>query len=165
MSDRLNGRLAFAARNDKVFIRAPEIAPDCVVAALMPSVPLHKLLSLDVQQVRLIVYTIDEDISRVAADAERSSPHRKRPVVQMLSGAEIVDVQLALLVHGYQPALIPREHKILGPVRSGPRMDALPMEVPLAYGLLLIKRPDDKRLAVGSPDTAANRLLKPVNGL
>lgn len=83
-------------------------------------------------------------------------------MVGMLPGDKVVDVQVALLVDSNQPALVGRERNVLGSVHLGPCVDALAVQVPLADGLRLIEGPSNERLAVGRPETAAHRLIEPV---
>jgi hypothetical protein len=57
---------------------------------------------------------------------------------------KVVNVQVALLIHGDQPALVRGERNILGSMRLRPRVDALPKQVPLAKRPGLIKGPRDE---------------------
>lgn len=103
-----------------------------------------------------------EHVFRIVADADRSSPDLQRQMVRMFPGDKVVDVQVALLVDGNQPAFVRRERDILSPVHLRPRIDALAVQVPLADGLRLIEGPSDERLTVGRPEAAAHRLIEPV---
>lgn len=126
----------------------------------MARIFLYRLTRLNIEQDSLVVLQIHEEVPRISAYAHRGSSRVKRQVIHMLLSGEIVKVKGALLIHGDQPALVTREGKVLGPVCIRPSMEAIPAQIPHLDGLVLVQGSRDEGLAVGSPDTAAYRLIE-----
>lgn len=100
---------------------------------------LHGFPSDQIDQLRLVVLFVDQQMPRVHADANRGWPRIKLHSAFKLSRHSVVDVNRLRVVYGDQPVAVGGTTDVLDPVLLSPVAYELSVYAPGLYTVLLVQ--------------------------
>lgn len=150
----------FTTARHKALVGTTKRTADEAVTARVTKELLNGLPRCQIDELRLAILLVDEQMPRVTADADRCRARLQLQLVLEFPRVGVVQVNGCCVIHGGQPSSIWRAAQILNSVLLAPFDYLVAIHAVRAKTVVLIEGPDYKRLSVIGPDAADNWLSK-----
>jgi hypothetical protein len=156
--------LTLATADHEVLASPAESASDDKRALFLALEAPHDVHGLKVDKLDLSFREIDKHIPRILANGNRGRLALQDEAIFLFVGSEIVHMDFPLNICGDKPSPIRSDRTILDAEATGPHMEDLSAQTPVAELGTQVKGRRHKRLSVGSPGSGSNRLAVVIDG-